>query len=66
MDTGQEEQQEVSDPAAAIAADSVATSADAQPDDTMEGSNETNANGIIFTPGIYLEVFNILPIKLHR
>ena len=66
MDTGKEEQHEVSDPTFSIATDFVATSADAHPDDTTEGSNETNANGIIFTPGIYLEVFNILPIKIHR
>ena len=32
----------------------------------MEGSNEPNANGLICPPGMDLEVFNILPIKLQR
>ena len=42
MDTGQEEQQEVSDPAVSIDADYVATSDDAQPDGTLKGSYEPN------------------------
>ena len=32
----------------------------------MEGLNEPNANSIICPPGMDLEVFNILPIKLQR
>ena len=42
MDMGQEEQQDVSDPDSVIYTDYVATSADANPDSKMEGSNETN------------------------
>ena len=57
----QEEQWEVYDPAATIVVDSVVTSAKAQPYGAMEGSNEHNANDLIFPPGMELEVF----ISLH-
>ena len=66
MDTNKEEQNEVSDPAATIAADPVAIFADAQPDGKMAGSNKHNENGLICPPGMNLEVFNSLTIKMQR
>ena len=45
---------------------SVATSDDANPDGKIEGSNESNANGLICPPRQDIYVFNSLPIKIQR